>query len=563
MKKSNKNVYINDGPRNLGKNGAWNENFNDYGKSGISNYPNERDNTQDKTIISNLVSFVKSIISPLEDLPKITKKQNVIGNIRSAGNFSAQMPSKITVMDPNDIARTTIKETNIHNNRSGNFNGPTKLTIYDPNDIARTTIKETNIHDVRTGNMDGGRQSQLPAYDPNDVARTTIKETNIHDVRTGNMDGGRQSQLPAYDPNDVARTTIKETNIHDVRTGNMDGGRQSQLPAYDPNDVARTTIKETNIHNNRSGNFNGPTKLTIYDPNDIARTTIKETNIHDVRTGNMDGGRQSQLPAYDPNDIARTTIKETNIHDNRTGNLNINGGKGQYRDQDINAKTTVRETLDSEETNLNIQGPIKNIIYDPNDIAKTTIKETNIDNNHTGNIGGLEEGGAYLTNEYKAPNTNKQFTSDIEYTGGISKSDGIGYLTNPKNAPNTNKQFTSDIEYTGVADSANEKPKSYDKFYNASLNESKQKISVGRVPTKNSVKLAVGESNINMEVKKLQSDVINIRDNFADTTFNLNRNIPECSITKDKISLSNNIILDRVNPDILSAFKKSIYTVII
>ena len=24
---------------------------------------------------------------------------------------------------------------------------------YDPNDVARTTIKETNIHDTRTGNM--------------------------------------------------------------------------------------------------------------------------------------------------------------------------------------------------------------------------------------------------------------------------------------------------------------------------------------------------------------------------------------------------------------------------
>ena len=32
-------------------------------------------------------------------------------------------------------------------------------------------------------------------------------------------------------------------------------------------------------------------------------------------------------------------------------------------------------------------------------------------------------------------------------------------MTNEYKAPNTNKQFTSDIEYTGVADSINEKPK--------------------------------------------------------------------------------------------------------
>ena len=54
-------------------------------------------------------------------------------------------PKKLTVYDPNDIARTTIKETNIHDNRAGNMSGPNKITVHDPNDIARTTIKETNI----------------------------------------------------------------------------------------------------------------------------------------------------------------------------------------------------------------------------------------------------------------------------------------------------------------------------------------------------------------------------------------------------------------------------------
>ena len=49
------------------------------------------------------------------------------------------------VHDANDILRTTIKETNIHDTRTGNVNGPNKITVYDPNDIMRTTIKETNI----------------------------------------------------------------------------------------------------------------------------------------------------------------------------------------------------------------------------------------------------------------------------------------------------------------------------------------------------------------------------------------------------------------------------------
>ena len=39
----------------------------------------------------------------------------------------------------------------IENNHNGNLNGPNRLTVYDPNDIAKTTIKETNIHNERDG----------------------------------------------------------------------------------------------------------------------------------------------------------------------------------------------------------------------------------------------------------------------------------------------------------------------------------------------------------------------------------------------------------------------------
>ena len=97
-------------------------------------------------------------MAPVQDLLKTSKKENFIGNARP-GNWCSNT-KKMTVHDVNDIARTTIKETNIHNNRSGNMNGPNKLTVYDPNDIARTTIKETNIHNNKTGNLSGPSKSK-------------------------------------------------------------------------------------------------------------------------------------------------------------------------------------------------------------------------------------------------------------------------------------------------------------------------------------------------------------------------------------------------------------------
>ena len=373
--KSKNNILSNFGYRNASDTGKWDNKY-DYGKSGVIIPSTERQTTQHRTHASNVISIVKSIIAPIQDIIKPSKKENAIGNLRQAGNVTMPIPTKQTVYDPDDVARTTIKETNIHDNRTGNINGHNKMTIYDPDDIARTTIKETNIHDNRSGYVHG--PSKLTIYDPDDVARTTIKETNIHDNRSGNMNGPRR--LTIHDPDDTARTTIKETNIHDNRSGNMNGPKMSTV--YDPDDTTRTTIKETNINDNRLGNLKsvkedgyaelpGATKVTI-------RNTLDNVDFH----ANLKGETNNTI--YDPNDVTRTTIKETNIHNDRTGNMGNTEKNDGYRVADVTAPFTNRQfTSDIE------------YIGDAN---KT-------------------DGDAYLVTDVQVPDTNKQFTSDIEYTG--------------------------------------------------------------------------------------------------------------------------------------------------
>lgn len=181
----------------------------DYGKSKILVYNNERDITSTRVYQGNLTSLVKSIIAPLEDMIKITKKQHHVNNPRHFGNISMQIPSKQTVRDPNDLAKTTIKETTIHDALIGNLKGNEKITIYDPNDVARTTIKETLIHDENgTGTITGAKQ--LYVYDPDEIAKTTIRET----VDRMDYEMNIASQVykgTVYDPDEIARTTIKET----------------------------------------------------------------------------------------------------------------------------------------------------------------------------------------------------------------------------------------------------------------------------------------------------------------------------------------------------------------
>jgi hypothetical protein len=656
--------YTTSGMRNVNLQNYGEGDKYDYSKAGYFAKPNERETTQDKNVVTNLTSIVKAIIAPFLDVFRTTRKEDVLGNPNKVGYMAIQAPSKpvvwnpndvarttvketninnnhtgnmgnnrkkVPVFDPNDVARTTVKETNINNNHTGNlgsvarkptindpndiarttiketninnnYNGnlgtlARKPTIYNPNDIARTTIKETNIHNNHKGNM-GNNNKKVPVFDPNDIARTTIKETNVHNNYKGNM-GNNNKKVPVFDPNDIARTTIKETNINNNHAGNM-GNNNKKVPVFDPNDIARTTIKETNINNNHTGNMgNNNKKVPVFDPNDIARTTIKETNINNNHTGNM-GNNNKKVPVFDPNDIARTTIKETNINNNKTGNLGTVSRKTVVYDPNDIARTTIKETNIHNNHTGNLKTPLqKGKTYDPNDILKTTIKETNIHNNHTGNMGTntkkvtvydpndiarttiketnihnshkgnfgsstLQNGTGYETSNFDAPNTNRQFTSDYEYSGiadgQTTKGPGDGYLTASFDAPNTNRQFTSDYEYEGPAKDYLDKPMDETMWDNAHLNETKTGVSEGRYPTLSNTKLSIGGKNINMEAKKLEDDRLNQYSPAATKLYVQTPSLGRCTVTTDKDQLPNESLEARFDPNILTAFNDNPYT---
>jgi len=227
-------------------------------------------------------------------------------------------------------------------------------------------------------------------------------------------------------------------------------------------------------------------------------------------------------------DIAKTTVKETNIHNEREGNYN-GPTKLTVQPTDV-LKTTIKETNihNDREGNVYSYNP-KPTAFNPNDVAKTTIKETNIDNDREGNVGTLE-------------------------------SIGKGYLTNPQYAPRTNKETTSDIDYYGTAGSYDDRPTSYAADYNMRQNTMKEPLEVGRDPTPQGVKIANGSSSINLDINKLDSDYINIRE-VAQTKIypSIPTEVP-CQVTNEKIPLDNNKIANRIGGNLLEAFKKNPYT---
>jgi hypothetical protein len=235
---SRRNVYENSGIRNVKMLHKWETEANtaDYGKSSFVAGPNERDTTRDNVHNSNVGSVVKSISAPLLDLLRATKKENVVGNARPEGNMNAQIPKKQTVYDVNDIARTTIKETTIHNEHEGNIKGPERLTVYDPNDIAKTTIKETTENNSHEGNIGVGI-TKNQVYDYDTAPKITIRNTlDTVDYETNSTGANVPNKMETRNQDEAKRTTRETTEHTDYRgSANYNKGAGYQVdPAEAP-----------------------------------------------------------------------------------------------------------------------------------------------------------------------------------------------------------------------------------------------------------------------------------------------------------------------------------------
>jgi hypothetical protein len=110
-----------------------------------------------------------------------TNQRNVTSERGQALNLTvAGGPKAMTVYDPNDVARTTVRETTGANDWvgiAGSASAPTKLTVYDPTDITRITTRNTMAEPDRALNvtragMPGSQQLAVP-----DGVRATTKES--------------------------------------------------------------------------------------------------------------------------------------------------------------------------------------------------------------------------------------------------------------------------------------------------------------------------------------------------------------------------------------------------
>lgn len=221
----------------------------DYGKSKIIVYDNERNTTQTATPIANLTSSVKAAINPLVDIMKLSLKEYLVNAPRAAGNTSIQMPNKLTVQDKDDNMRTTVKETTVHDSDTLNLAGP-DASYSALHDTAKTTVKETTVHDGENLNLTGPDASYSALQDD---AKKTLRQTLPIQDTTRNIGKGTY-RVYMYNP-EIAKKTMKETTINGkAELGFIGGVINSILGAYATTDIdLRNSHKQFTVDNENIG----------------------------------------------------------------------------------------------------------------------------------------------------------------------------------------------------------------------------------------------------------------------------------------------------------------------
>jgi hypothetical protein len=224
-------------------------NLHDYGRSGWTQRPNNRNDTACLPAI-NLDGVDKANYIPITQDLRPSRKQAIVGNTRWASNIQGPH-NRHPVWDPNDIPRTTIKETTLQSSPLANvgIQRPPNQRVYDPNDIPRTTIKETTLSQGILGGAHAGDNLLPRTYDPTDVPRTTNKETTMTDY-AGNayipVESGRESNC--YDARNTNRQFTSLNEHFGNATGDDEGGYK--IRTIDP----RTTNRQYTSNHRYTGN---------------------------------------------------------------------------------------------------------------------------------------------------------------------------------------------------------------------------------------------------------------------------------------------------------------------
>jgi hypothetical protein len=224
------------------------------------------------------------------DLP--TNQRNVTSERGQALNLTvAGGPKALTVYDPNDVARTTVRESTGANDWIG-IAAPvnaTKLTVYDPTDITRVTGRNTLAEPDKALNVTrAGMPGQGTLAFPDGMRNTTKSALSAASEYTGSA-GAYVSNEQVYDyAYNMRQNPTKEL----VASGRRPTAGAGNLPLFNGEDYMNVTHRNLDVDslNDRAttsdrvvGPPPGAEAMGLQRPRQPLRLDIsKDRNIHDI-----------------------------------------------------------------------------------------------------------------------------------------------------------------------------------------------------------------------------------------------------------------------------------------
>ena len=99
-----------------------------------------------------------------------------------------------------------------------------------------------------------------------------------------------------------------------------------------------------------------------------------------------------------------------------------------------------------------------------------------------------------------------------------------------------------------------------DNYNNAETNPTKEIISQGRTPTINNTKISNGMDTVNIDIKKIEGDYMNYRENGPEKVYQEIPTDNSGEVTTMKDRLDDYSISDRIDPNLLNPFRDNPYT---
>ena len=219
-----------------------------------------------------------------------------------------------------------------------------------------------------------------------------------------------------------------------------------------------------------------------------------------------------------PNERDVTTLRRYD------GNLTTGVDSSTMGIQD-EIKRTVRESTQYTKNNGNVNNTVINHTTGLMDGLKVTKKQTTVNSQNNGYIkGGLDN----PTLGYEKPEPTTKDSTIFSYTGG-----GGASVLGDMNKENYN---------------------------NAETNPTKEIISQGRTPTINNTKISNGMDTVNVDIKKIEGDYMNYRENGLEKVYQEIPSDNTCEVTTMKDRLDDYSISDRIDPNLLNPFRDNPYT---